>query len=997
MQEPGKQRKFAVPKEPATSPEQHGSTPVEVAAYIRFQLSELAGTNAHHEFEQLCFHLARKRIFPNIIPSTGPVSAGGDQGSDFETFEVGSGTSAPFFAKASDEKVVFACSLEKNYRKKIREDLASIAKAQPSATNVKFFSNGRIAVGVRHKLQDYAKGAHGIELEVFDSFAISDLLADPEVFWIATRFLSIPSEVFLAGPVAKGGCYEDAKNLKVNPAQLTPADFFTITRAVRYATSHHALHSDLPSLIQKLRIFRAKQFLGIARRAFYEEFVASLRGLEFVKDCTAGLEEYLATVTSLTDAGEMQDAAVLMHYAVGAQKRGLLNISLDQIVKWRTTLMERIHVLLGEDVSPGRRSSLLDVAAFLTLLDWVDEVAKDEHADVRVLASRSAERAFAIWHKMLKHVRESPMFPLELFARRLARFVADYGEVGGYKELSEETDRLLASRVGQHKIGEQAYERATTYYRAGRLLEAIDQFHSAHTSSFTRETALETVYIPLFLAMCYAEAGLSAAAKYYALASSFAAFKIDEDDLRPHIYRGLAEAAACDHANGASLGFFLTLRATVFVASQFSTSGSNNIQDFEWGRLYFYAVILTYGASFVSKKLAEHLVDNLLPSVGLKELYEEALPEAKHFFESCMNYSDFAKKAIDQGVPPPFGDVLAVRKFSWQQLGVKWHVEWENNYQTTVIAEGFVAMIQILLTDLRKIELSLFPTEVNIAIEVDSDKLRIEDTPSNERVIRKVFLPEKGITPELVFGVATTILKVVSAYTHDQFLTIIQQRMRLGLPQKTSPHAPYDVLFREFYLEDEYEALHKLSVGSGLDVPSFTAETHEGLNGPSGIHKDYDPDKSRQAIENRYRNSMALLKHTLPRLMKDKTFPLTVVALRNAGWKDWHILLALGGVRLNFVMDQVLPKTASASEHKKVFKELLDRDELESDPAPPPELFTSDKLRFALKLSQLSTLTGMGFDCWQETPVTDAVDAFLRRFNYWTDDVTHVDPFLPLS
>src|ERR1700733_1361698 len=180
MDKPGKQRTIALSKQSPRASESRAWSPEEVASYVRFQLSELAGTNGHHNFEQLCFQLARKRIYPNIIPSTGPVSAGGDQGADFETFTVGGGGSSLYFANASDSKVVFACSLEKNYKKKIREDLDDIAKAQPSAKKVVFFSSGHVPVGIRHKLQEYGKGAHGIELEVFDSFAISELLADPE-------------------------------------------------------------------------------------------------------------------------------------------------------------------------------------------------------------------------------------------------------------------------------------------------------------------------------------------------------------------------------------------------------------------------------------------------------------------------------------------------------------------------------------------------------------------------------------------------------------------------------------------------------------------------------------------------------------------------------------------------------------------------------------------------------------------------------------------------
>jgi hypothetical protein len=59
---------------------------VQLAAYIRFQLEQLKAQNKHHEFEHLARHFARLRICESVLPATGPVGAGGDQGRDFESY-----------------------------------------------------------------------------------------------------------------------------------------------------------------------------------------------------------------------------------------------------------------------------------------------------------------------------------------------------------------------------------------------------------------------------------------------------------------------------------------------------------------------------------------------------------------------------------------------------------------------------------------------------------------------------------------------------------------------------------------------------------------------------------------------------------------------------------------------------------------------------------------------------------------------------------------------
>ena len=105
-----------------------GKTPLQLTAEIRFQLSELSAKNGHHEFEHLARHLARARLYPNILPATGPVSAGGDGGRDFETFRTG--VVYPFTAgstfsdrSSQDRKVAFAVSLEKKIEQKIKKDI----------------------------------------------------------------------------------------------------------------------------------------------------------------------------------------------------------------------------------------------------------------------------------------------------------------------------------------------------------------------------------------------------------------------------------------------------------------------------------------------------------------------------------------------------------------------------------------------------------------------------------------------------------------------------------------------------------------------------------------------------------------------------------------------------------------------------------------------------------------------------------------------------------
>ena len=135
----------------------------QVKSQIRFQLGQLSIKDAHHEFEHLCRHLTRATICSNIMPATGPVSAGGDQGRDFETFRTYLSSSpianSTFIGLVSQKPIVFACSLRKKEKiaSKIKEDVAIIMASGSPVEAVHYFCTSDLHVSKRHELQSWAK------------------------------------------------------------------------------------------------------------------------------------------------------------------------------------------------------------------------------------------------------------------------------------------------------------------------------------------------------------------------------------------------------------------------------------------------------------------------------------------------------------------------------------------------------------------------------------------------------------------------------------------------------------------------------------------------------------------------------------------------------------------------------------------------------------------------------------------------------------------------
>jgi hypothetical protein len=278
----------------------------------------------------------------------------------------------------------------------------------------------------------------------------------------------------------------------------------------------------------------------------------------------------------------------------------------------------------------------------------------------------------------------------------------------------------------------------------------------------------------------------------------------------------------------------------------------------------------------------------------------------------------------------------------------------------------------------------------------------MQQLPDNTRVRLDVSLPEDSAglsrnsiesSPD-VQAVTVTVLALVTALPPNEFLKAYEERLKLGLGSKFAIGASYESLFRQFYSPDIFADLYEIGAAlrARTDVPAV--ETDAGLSGPTGLHPQYSSSRAAKDIRNRYERILKLISFTLRRLLGRVEFRRTVSSLRAKGWKDWHILTAMMNVRLNHIVSTRVPQGGSLDAFKRAFGELTSRDETETDPAAPEEMFSEKQLEMALHGAQLSYLRQLGFDCGQRTPNFGGVDKLLRRFRYWEDDIPHEDPFV---
>lgn len=169
----------------------------ELTAFIRYQLSKMRARNEHHRFEDLCRSFSRQRIVSNVIPATGPVSAGGDQGRDFETFLTYSKRNTRdvgiFLGVEDRHAIAFCCTLQvTDISSKILHDVRVVCGIESLPVDaVVYFTEADIPVSMRHRLVESAMHEHQVRLSIIDGEALAELLSEPESIWIPVEYLNL--------------------------------------------------------------------------------------------------------------------------------------------------------------------------------------------------------------------------------------------------------------------------------------------------------------------------------------------------------------------------------------------------------------------------------------------------------------------------------------------------------------------------------------------------------------------------------------------------------------------------------------------------------------------------------------------------------------------------------------------------------------------------------------------------------------------------------------
>ncbi|MFK0042186.1 hypothetical protein ACIQTW_20310 [Paenarthrobacter sp. NPDC090517] len=1007
---------------------------------IRYELSTLAESNAHHDFEAICLGLARGRIATNLMPATGPVSAGGDQGRDAESFwthlpsEVAILSS--FALGATQENVVLACTIQQaDVPTKIRRDLRSICTQGGHVDRVVFFTLSPVSVAKRHELQQQARDLHGISLDIWDGLAVAKELSEHDLYHLAVDYLHLPSDLAPERPVPESprpDWYVEAlSRWSTRPnSPSTIGDLVDLREGLRLASTDSLFAADLPNWLTM-----AKQLLAnansedVAVRAQFEIAWATMRGTETLLPADDMLKAFFGLVPgSLEDPGILRDGTMLLDLGYAAMLRRTTSIDRCQLETWHGALAGKIDALLGASPYPNARAMLLSLQAYLalhqrypagelpehgempsmsdTMSALRGTVQIDAHHGVSGIELMDVDKGMKALGELVELLPEAPLFPIRDTADIFGLYTSQLVDHPLFGKVRDGLDDALERVEGESGRGSRALNRALRLIEVDRLLDALHELHVAKASWWHGDTLEGSIEMFMLISRVYYQLNLPHAGKLYALAATTAAHDATDPSLKHYVAHGLVAAATCDHHAGQSLTATRTFNLGLLARSHYGdrsdqlevhSAVTNMLQD----QCHIFRAAKAVRPSLVP------LLSSLLEPTNVMEAVTSVLDAVGG--TKPMTESEIADATDRSGMGRLFSDVGPTRYYRWAALGLTWQVQCKNERQAVLATERFIATTQIVLSEFARHDAHLLVEPLLIDVSVDARNGLggagwvdwISDKRGGHWNLH--LTPGDGADREALqlesLGAAMHFLASQSLLNQADFSAVMDTLFAGGLSHKSSIVRSYDEL-ADLAEGATYAAFsEREETPVGRSDPSSISNPSPDMQELQGLAASYEANRNKihENIAYRYARLPAVIGPVLGLLQQDTQFTFIAKRLRREGWLDWHLLLAIANIVVNgraAARGIRLSRNMTASEQR-AFIDLIHEPARTSDPVLPTSSFTEDSLRIHLSTAAVSGLGTLGLTLHKKAVPTEAILSFLGdRYRYWEDDSEH-EPYFP--
>lgn len=494
-------------------------SPTLAKPVFEYHLETLTSRKQEYEFEHFCRKLAEKEICPNLRVQTGP-TGGGDSKVDSETYPVASEIAERQWmgeSREGHERWGFAFSAKKDWKPKVKADVASILSTGRDYKRIYFFTNQFASDKERSRLEDSLTKHAGIPVHIVDrSWIVEKVYSNGHLdLAIATlRIEGAGSEnLRRAGPrdVARLAELDELDRQVIDVARYQGASYQLIEDCLRSAILARGLERPRDEVESRfLQADRLAQKLDLRPQRMRIAYNRAWTSYWWYNDYSAfnrfydEVEQLLIGTTQAAEAERLLNLWQLLAPAVAV---GRISAQDAKIAPRCDLLIALLQEIAADSARPN---NALQARTGLTLIKAT-----------RAIQSKTDPQLDAIWIELSQIVDESSNLG-GYSVETLCKIVQELGMIfdsPAFDSLYEKVVDVIRNRRSEGEAGKAYSERGGQKLQQNKPYDAIQWFGRAEELLIKEEYRAELVVALAGSSYAYERAGLIWAARNKILAA----------------------------------------------------------------------------------------------------------------------------------------------------------------------------------------------------------------------------------------------------------------------------------------------------------------------------------------------------------------------------------------------------------------------------------------------------------------------------------------------
>ncbi len=815
---------------------------------IEYFIETLNRDNGGSVFEKIASSLVESEICSNIIPATGPFG-GGDHGIDLEThnsFLVESSkqfrlyTSQP--ASHVKEKIIFAFSIDKNWKSKLNKDTAKIIeKYKLKPDSVFFITNQFIKNKLRESFKEELRKKYpNIEFEILDGRWISNLLTTKH-YSLACRFLNLPEiidprveELYQRVYSFREGGMTDKESITVKDLLSKVAYRSTYEGIIDQRVIDLIIIADIQCKYSKFIEDGIKNYeealteidnvedCYLVSRLYYSLFVAYQKIRSYNK-IGEKIESYSKYIFDNDITEHFKHIFTWLFYLMPHQSE----INMVDLIAFAERAFKEVSTKKAEQKPKHIKAALREAIVYGTHL--------------LIFTGRNQGNIIELWRKHIESVKSIPLYPIQTMSSIVSALSITYEGTDEYEELYTLIEEIMLKRNQRLDAAQFRKDRAVNLYNVGKYEDVIHHLLIVKIEWYSEETIRGSMLSSFMLHDCYKKLGLRYAAieELYTVAhftNSDNKILMNNVDLfirsLTDIYFRYLELGMW--GSSTIIGKLALLAINKYQPDFEFDAGETFLETFE------HNFLLSCVSEYITQKNLWNKSYKLLQPLQLPTLsatyemffiesdeeFEKNWDGTKEDYESAKEFRGSllagAHKILDSNKDKIFDSIdesqrQQSRSFIYKNIEI--FVNFTNTYQAKMISEYILSFLQTILLELFRIA-SFVWIEKKIVINIVDENVNtfeLREKENNEYLeydlgircdsLCKVFKYPFDHVNQLERTLFSSILLHCTIDKKEFVEEVLDQLGKSGFLGVLSSKLPYSVPFQIYFSEDDYKAL----------------------------------------------------------------------------------------------------------------------------------------------------------------------------------------------